>query len=171
MALVSWIAKKIRKIELLCTYADDSFGLDLADNLTFYPPYCKFMPSNQVKLLQLWDEINLPHKESKQVFGLMLAIIGIEVDAIALSMAMPPDSLVELTTAIHDFITTKCKFMLHEWQRLAGWINWSLNIFPLLRPALNNFYAKISGKSAPNEYVRINNDVCADLQWAVAHLE
>jgi len=29
----------------------------------------------------------------------------------------------------------------------------------LLRPALNNFYAKISGKNAPNRCVRINNAV------------
>jgi len=90
MALVSWIAKRKRNIELLGMYSDDSFGPDLADNLVFYPPYRKFMPANQVKLLQLWDEINLPHKESKQVFGSQLMVIGIQVDANTLSMTMPP---------------------------------------------------------------------------------
>ena len=35
MSLVSWIAKRKRSIELLATYADDSFGPDLADNLLF----------------------------------------------------------------------------------------------------------------------------------------
>jgi len=50
-------------------------------------------------------------------------------------------------------------------------MNWSFNVFPLLRPALNNFYAKISGKNAPNRCVRINNAVRADLSWAVSHLE
>ena len=49
--------KKQRNIKLLGTYLDDSFGPELASNLLYYPPYCKFMPSNQVKLLQLWDEI------------------------------------------------------------------------------------------------------------------
>jgi hypothetical protein len=129
------------------------------------------MPKNQVAILDLWDEINLPHKESKQVFGSTLTVIGIEVDANALSMTMPPDSLNELIVAIRDFATSKHKFTLREWQRLAGWINWSLNVFPLLRPALNNFYAKIAGKYAPNKYVRINNAVRADLLWAVKHLE
>jgi hypothetical protein len=171
MSLVSWIAKKKRNIELLGTYSDDSFGPDLADNLVFYPHYQKFMPANQVKLLQLWDEINLPHKESKQVFRPSLTIIGIQVNANALSMTMPPEALTKLITAIRDFITAKHKFTLREWQRLAGWINWSLNVFPLLRPALNNFYAKISGKSAPNKYIRINNAVQADLEWAASHLE
>ena len=84
---------------------------------------------------------------------------------------MPPDTLNELIVAIQDFTTTKCKFTLCEWQRLAGWINWSLNVFPLLQPALNNFYAKIAGKCAPNKYIRINNAVHTDLLWAVNHLE
>ena len=44
-------------------------------------------------------------------------------------------------------------------------------MFPLLRPALNNFYLKISGKCAPNRYIRINNAVHSDLTWAAHHLE
>jgi hypothetical protein len=171
MSLVSWIAKKKQGITLLGTYADDSFGPNHANDLAWYAPYRKFMPANQVKVLQLWDEINLPHKESKQVFGSTLTVIGIEVDADALSMTMPRELLQELITAIREFVTSDHKFTLCEWQRLAGWINWSLNVFPLLRPALNNFYAKISGKCAPNKYIRINNAVRADLLWAISHLE
>jgi len=171
MSLVSWIAKKKRNIELLGTYADDSFSPDYATNVTWYAPYHKFLLKNQVKLLELWDEINLPHKDTKQVYGSTLTIIGIEVDANALSMMMPANTLKELTLAIREFIGTNCKFTLCEWQRLAGWINWSLNVFPLLRPALNNFYAKITGKCAPNKYIRINNAVWQDLLWAVQHLE
>jgi len=132
MVLVSWIAKKKCNIELLGTYADDSFGPDLAANVAWYEPYHKFMPKNQVVILNLWDKINLPHKESKQVLGSTLTIIGIEVDADALTMTMPPDTLNKLIIAIRDFIMTKHKFTLHEWQRLAGWINWSFNVFPLL---------------------------------------
>ena len=171
MSLVSWLAKKTRGVELLGTYADDSFGPEHAHNITWYPPYRKFMPSNQVTILKLWDEINLPHKEKKQVYGPTLTVIGIEVDANALTMSMPQDSLRDLINAINEFISSHRKFTLKEWQRLAGWINWSLNVFPLLRPALNNFYAKISGKNAPNRYIRINNAVHADLAWAITHLE
>ena len=36
---------------------------------------------------------------------------------------------------------------------------------------LNNFYAKISRKSVPNKFIRINNFVHADLEWAAHHLE
>jgi len=132
MSLVSWIAKKRRNIELLATYSDDSFGPEDANNVTWYQPYRKFMPSNQAKMLQLWDEINLPHKEKKQVSGSVLTIIGIEVDANALTMTMPHDSLRELISAITNFTTNQHRFTLKEWQRLAGWFNWSLNVFPLL---------------------------------------
>jgi hypothetical protein len=171
MSLVSWIAKKKRNIELLATYSDDSFGPEDANNITWYQPYRKVMPSNQAKMLQLWDEINIPHKEKKQVSGSLLTVIGIEVDANALTMTMPQNSLRDLISAITDFTTNRRRFTLKEWQRLAGWFNWSLNVFPLLRPALNNVYAKISGKNAPNRTVRINNAVRADLTWAINHLE
>ena len=51
-------------------------------------------------------------------------------------------------------------------------MNWSLIVFPLVWPALNlNFYTKISGKNAPNRYVKINNAICTDLAWAITHLE
>ena len=171
MSLVSWIAKKKCNIELLGMYSDDSFGPEHEHNVTWYTPYWKFMPTNQARILQLWDKINLPHKEKKQVYRSVLTIIGIEVYANTLTMLMPPDSSWDLIAVINDFINSHWKFSLKEWQRLAGWINWSFNIFPLLRPALNNFYAKISGKSAPNRYVRINNAICMDLAWAVSHLE
>lgn len=171
MSLVSWITKKKRDIAFLATYADDSFGPQHADCIDWYEPYRKYLPSNQASILKLWDEINLPHKEKKQVSGSTLTIIGIEVDADALTMTMPQQYLNELIAAITDFINSPRRFTLKEWQRLAGWINWSFNVFPLLRPSLNNFYAKISGKNALNRYVRINNAVRADLTWAVNHLE
>ena len=62
------------------------------------------------------------------------------------------------------------KLTLWEWQRLAGWLNWSFNIFPLLKPALNNFYAKISEKDSPNSNIWVNNAVREDLQWASTHI-
>jgi hypothetical protein len=36
---------------------------------------------------------------------------------------------------------------LHEFQQLAGWINWALNVFPLLKLGLSNIYVKMSGKT------------------------
>ncbi|KAG6329912.1 hypothetical protein ID866_9177 [Astraeus odoratus] len=40
----------------------------------------KTLPQNMVKLLHLWDELGIPHKEHKQIYGPILPIIGFEVD-------------------------------------------------------------------------------------------
>lgn len=82
-----------------------------------------------------------------------------------------PTFKVLLILAIREFVGITHKFTLCEWQRLTGWINWSLNMFSLLWPTLNNFYAKITSKCAPKKYIRINNAVHADLLWAIQHLE
>jgi hypothetical protein len=44
--------------------------------------------SNQVKLLQLWDKINLHHEESKQINGFCIPITGFEVDPNAMMVTM-----------------------------------------------------------------------------------
>ena len=49
-SLVSWIGKNEYKIRNLGTYSDDSFGVELARNVTFYEPYNRLMPANQVTL-------------------------------------------------------------------------------------------------------------------------
>ena len=51
--LVTWIAKKVRMIQDLWMYMDDSFGIDDEGNLTLYGKYDREMPMNQVKLLML----------------------------------------------------------------------------------------------------------------------
>ena len=62
-------------------------------------------------------------------------------------------------------------FILKHWQQMTGWFNWALNVFPLLRPALNNVYAKMSGKDKRDQRVYINNAVREDLTWALTHIE
>lgn len=42
MSLVSWIAKKNRNVNSLATYADDSFGPEDVNNITFTKPNWKF---------------------------------------------------------------------------------------------------------------------------------
>jgi hypothetical protein len=72
---VTWIAWKIKLIEDLWTYMDDSFGIDEEENLVWYYKYEKYMPMNQVKLLSLWDELGIPHQPHKQLFSTTLTVI------------------------------------------------------------------------------------------------
>ncbi|RDB29605.1 hypothetical protein Hypma_015868 [Hypsizygus marmoreus] len=175
-ALVTWIAIHVKLIEFLCAYSDDSFGPDDAHNLIRYEPYNKLMPGNQVKLLLLWDELGIPHKEKKQVFGSPLKIIGINVNPSTMTMTLPPDRLRMLIDELLKFTQypnhKSPSFALKVWQRLAGWMNWAFNVFPLLRPSLNNVYPKISfkGKVKPDLGLYVNNAIRTDLNWAINHL-
>lgn len=175
-SLVTWIGKNLCRISDLGTYSDDSFGVELARNVTFYKLYSCFMPTNQVTLLNFWDRLSIPHKEKKQVFGANLTIIGIEVDANNLTLTLPDQNKTELVVLLNDFARTPeksgVKYSLRDFQHLAGWFNWALNIYPLLKPVLSNVYVKM-GHSKPDKPLTklyVNNTIQSDLLWAVNHL-
>ena len=89
-SLVAWIAKYERGIRNLATYMDDSSGFDYEDDLLPYPPYQTSFPRHQTLLLELWDELSIPHKPKKQIFGSVIPIIGIDVDPNALTLTLSP---------------------------------------------------------------------------------
>jgi hypothetical protein len=173
--LVTWIAIHVKGIIWLCVYSDDSFMPEWSDRITWDPVLQKEMPTSQVQLLELWRELGIPYKEKKQLSGSPLTIIGIDVDPNAMTLTLPQKARDDLLAEITDF----CKFpegargvkhSLRRWQRLAGWLNWAFNVFPLLRPCLNNFYPKIAGKDSPNQTIWTNTAVRQDLEWAANYI-
>ena len=64
---VAWIAKRVKGINYLGTYVDDSSGCLTKNDLVLYEPYGKLFPRPQATLLGLWDELGIPHKEKKQL--------------------------------------------------------------------------------------------------------
>lgn len=54
---------------------------------------------------------------------------------------------------------------MRDWQRLAGSLNWSLNVLPWARPALSELYRKMSGKTLQFRSIPINGEVMRDLTW------
>ena len=143
--LVTWIAKNIWLILDLWTYMDDSFRIDKEGNVVWYHKYDKHMPANQVKLLLLWDKLGIPHEPYKQLFGEKLTIIGIKVNANSLTLTLPKQALKDLLHELEEFTSLAVrKRTLHHWQQLAGWLNWSFNVFPMICLSLNNLYLKIA---------------------------
>jgi hypothetical protein len=120
--------------------------------------------------------LGIPHKEKKQLSGRVLTIIGIEVDANLLTLTLPSENKSELLAHLKDFARTPegngVKYALKDFQRLAGWFNWALNVYPLLKPALSNVYAKMahSKPDKPLTKLYVNNAIRSDLLWAVDHL-
>lgn len=69
----------------------DDFSWGLEDDLAFYKPYNKFLPSKHARLLSLWGEL-IRHEERKQEFGSRLTIIGFDVDPNSVTITMSNES-------------------------------------------------------------------------------
>ncbi|KAF9039500.1 hypothetical protein BDZ89DRAFT_982034, partial [Hymenopellis radicata] len=140
--------------------------------MTWYDPYEQFYPTDQVRLLRLWDWLGIPHKAKKQVWGEVLVIIGFLVDPNAMTATLPDDSKSDLIRHVHQFAhVARRRQTLHDFEQLTGWINWSLNVYPLLKPALSNIYAKMSGKEHSHAPIYLNKAIIQDLAWFEEHVE
>ncbi|KAJ3751962.1 hypothetical protein EV360DRAFT_89206 [Lentinula raphanica] len=172
IGLVLWIAMYVKLIIDIFCYVDDVYGWEKEDNLMLYKPFNVRIPVKQAQLLYLWDFLGIPHKLKKLLNGPSLPIIGFDVDPNAMTITLPEESKQELILSVREFISTPSRRRsLHEFQMLAGWINWSLNVFPLLRPGLCNVYEKMRGKAKPNALIYLNEAVKRDLNWFIYHVE
>ncbi|KIL70715.1 hypothetical protein M378DRAFT_155654 [Amanita muscaria Koide BX008] len=172
MALVIWIALYVRKLKHMKLYTDDAYSFEVSGKLELYRPYNCLMPRKQARLLNLWDEVGIPHDESKQVWGETLTIIGFEVDPNRMTVTMPIEKLKELLEAIPTFCypSNNSRYqLLRHFMQVAGWINWALNVFPLLKPALSGLFYRIRGKDEPNELVFVDRVICFELEWFTSH--
>ena len=171
MGLVLWIAREIKKLEDMFAYVDDAFSWEIAGNLEMYEPYDALLPEKQVRLLELWDELGIPHEQEKQLFGSELRIIGFLVNSDTMTITMPRTSLLDLVDAIEKFAHSGVWKPLRDFQKLGGWINWALNVFPLLRPGLSVLYDKMSGKIHAEQLIWISVALCRELQWIANHMK
>ena len=147
MGLVTWIAIYVYLIPHLKDYVDDTFSFERVNDTLYYAPYQSMYPAKQTHLLQLWDELGIPHDKDKQEFGSTLRIIGLEVDPNAMTVTMDVDARNDLTQLISNFAIASRKRTLREFQCIAGHMNWAFNVFPLLKPGLSAIYSKTVGKN------------------------
>ena len=61
-----------------------------------------------------------------------------------MTITMDVDTRNELTQLISTFAIASRKHTLKEFQRIAGHMNWALNVFPLLKPGLSAVYSKMA---------------------------
>jgi hypothetical protein len=171
MGLVTWIANDLGIDSKV--YIDDTFGADLASDMEHYEPYNTLFPAPQTATLRLWDQINLPHEQPKQVWGTQLTVIGFEVDPNAMTFTMSDSKRAELLAGVEEFFHVPPggrRHPLKMFQRLAGWVNWALNVYPLLKPALSHVYEKMEGKSNSDAAIFVNRGVVNDLTWFCRHV-
>jgi hypothetical protein len=169
--LVLWIATYVKHIDDLLGYVDDDFSWDFQDNLAVYHPYDTSMPEKQKRLLELWDELGIPHKREKQLWGPTLTIIGFKVDPNAMTVTMPVESRLELVEAIRAFANVGNLPTFHKVQSFHGWLHWSLNSYPLLRPGVATMHDKMLGISDPSTRIEVDDQMCKELEWFARHVE
>ena len=167
MSLVVWIGWNILLIRFF-VYVDDNFGFERAEALMFHARLGCRLPSQQARLLDLWDDIGLPYEDRKQEFGPTLRIIGFVMDPNAMTVTIPDDARAKFLSSISDFINisnTDRRRTLREFQALAGYANWAFNVFPLGRPGLSTLYSKIAGKTRANARIYLNSGIIRELSW------
>src|SRR5258708_9589888 len=132
------------------------------------------MPTSQVDFLKLLDEIGLPHENTKQQHGVILEIIGFEVDLVRMAITLPVDAKSQLVDAICEFVLnppSPCQQPTWAWLCILGYANWGLNVFPLLKPALNSSYDKVAGHTFLNAPIFLNKCTTKDLLWFTDQVE
>ncbi|KAH9900654.1 uncharacterized protein BXZ73DRAFT_17406, partial [Epithele typhae] len=173
-SLVFWIAETIYNILYMAGYVDDDASGARRDDLVWFAPFQEHIPSPLARLLSLYDDLGIPYERRKQLWGPCLPYIGFSVDIDRFSFTLPEDCKANLIATIQKFITCTPghrRRSIHEFQALAGHINWALNVFPLLRPCLAHIYHKLSNKSDPHTKAYINSGITRDLEWFLRRID
>ncbi|EGG00869.1 uncharacterized protein MELLADRAFT_92944 [Melampsora larici-populina 98AG31] len=167
-SLILWIAFHEFGIKELNAYMDDLWGVGSAFDLVQFKGH--IVPLNQAKFLELFDYINIPWAWGKQVWGTELDIIGHSINCDTLSISLPSDKRLALIDALQTFIIPSSQPLV-AWQRITGWANWAVNMFPLGMWAIQSSWEKIARKSLCNALVPCNKAVTEDLTWLAGLLK
>src|ERR1700678_481601 len=161
-----WLAIKKFDIKDLHDFMDDFFSWAITSDLVFYKGVSR--PRPQARLLMFWDEICCPWKDKKQEFGTELKIIGFYVNINRGTLTLTDNAISDVLDVVRAFLSTPgCRPSLREWLRVGGHLNWVLNVLPLGRPALGEFYRKVAGKNLMNAGIALNADVVRNLEWLI----
>ena len=82
-----------------------------------------------------------------------------------LTFTLTREAREQLGEELEEWCQRGVRRRVREWQKVAGWLNWALNMYPLLRPVLNNVYTKLRGKEQDMR-VWANSTIREDLEWA-----
>ena len=107
MSLVLWIATCHYGCQDLLDYVDDVFSHKFQDTMVLYPRYRMLLPRNQQCLLSCFNNLAVPHDCPKQTHDVSQPVIGMLVDAGAMSITMPADTKDLLVRAIDAFCSLR----------------------------------------------------------------
>lgn len=171
ISLVNWIAIKKKGVSDLLSYVDDNFGWEFKGNTQYYAPYKKHMPSKQVRLLKLWDELGIPHEEEKQLFGPSLPILGYNVNANKMTVKIPDEKKDRVVRLLRSHAKVGKPYTVNELQSVAGSVSSALSLYPRLRPGLRVLFDEMAKQKPGATNLRVTKDVARSLSGLASYLE
>ena len=90
-----------------------------------------------------------------------------------MTVTIPDDARAKLLSSISDFVNivnTDRRHTLREFQALAGYVNWALNVYLLGRPGLSTPYSKIARKTRANARIYLNSSIIRELRWLSSYI-
>ena len=94
-------------------YVDDMFSIGRVGDVSWYVPYAKEIPTGQVWVFKLWDEIHLPHVEKKQISVVAISILGCKVNLNRMTVYLSFEKCQYLVECVGKFLCKMSK-LLHE---------------------------------------------------------
>jgi hypothetical protein len=170
VSLVNWIAIEKKNIPDLLGYVDDNFGWEFEGNTKYYKPYKKHFPAKQTRLLELWDELGIPHDVDKQLFGPSLPIIGYEVNANAMTVKVPNVKKAKVIRLLRNYAHEGKSYTLKELQSVAGSTSEILSLYPHLRSGLRGLFDEMAGKKGPSTKLMVTKHVARSLSKLADYL-
>ena len=171
ISLVNWIGTEKKGVSDLLGYVDDNFGWEFANKKEYYEPYKKHMPTKQVKLLKLWDEIGLPHDEEKQLSGPSLRILGYDVDANKMTVQVPDDKKEKVVQLLRSHAKEGKPYTVKDLQTAAGSVNSALSLYPRIRPGLRVLFDEMAKQKPGTSKLSVTEDVARTLSGLANFLE
>ena len=169
-SLVNWISTEKKKTPILA-YVDDTFGWEFEGNTKYYKPYKKHFPTKQTQILELWDELGIPHDEDKQLFGPSLPILGYVVDPNAMTVKVPDEKKARVIKTLRDCAHVGKSYTLNELQSVAGSTSAMLSLYPHLRPGLRVLFDEIAPQGSPGAKRMVTKPVARSLSKLADYLE
>jgi hypothetical protein len=171
ISLVNWIGIEKKGISDLLGYVDDNFGWEFEGRKAYYKPYKKHMPTKQVQLLKLWDELGIPHDEEKQLSGPSLRILGYDVDANKMTVKVPDEKKEKVVKLLRSHAKEGKPYTVNELQTAAGSVNSALSLYPSIRPGLGVLFNEMAKQAPGTTKLKVTKDVARTLSGLASFLE
>jgi hypothetical protein len=171
ISCVNWIATEKKGVSGLLGYVDDNFGWEFAGKKQYYKPYKKYLPTKQARLLELWDELGIPHDEDKQLSGPSLSILGYHVDANAMTVKVPDEKKAKVVKLLRSNAHAGKPYTLNELQSVAGSVSSALSLYPRLRPRLRVLFDEMAVQEGGTTKLKVTKPVARSLSELANILE